>query len=159
MTSHGKFRKAVAETYLEKTSLRFNPVNLSLIRQKIQVMLITLPLFFFFLRASSAWENKQFGKSQFPVGMFTMFFIWREHPIPGIFFASNKFTLIGKVTEDYLKCLQSRNDKPEEPSITFTGNWIQSADSKRLCSNNAIICQKFLMKSTFLFMLFRGKLL
>ena len=56
MTSHGKFRKAVAETYLEKTSLKFNPVNLSLIRQKIQVMLIILLLFFFFffLRASSA---------------------------------------------------------------------------------------------------------
>lgn len=105
MTSHGKFRKAVEETYLGKKSLKFNPVNLSLIRQKIQVMLITLSIFFFnglfCLREQAVWEKPIFS--------------WRVYHVLHLerasnsrnIFASNKFTLIGKVTEDYLKCLRA----------------------------------------------------
>lgn len=43
---------------------------------------------------------------------------------------ANKFPLNRKVIEDYLKCLQSRNDRAEKPSFMFPGNWIQSADLK-----------------------------
>lgn len=44
--------------------------------------------------------------------------------------------------QDYRKCLQSRNDKLEEPSIMLTDNWIQSADPPKIVFNNAITCQK-----------------
>lgn len=73
--------------------------------------------------------------------MFTVFFIWIKHPIPEICLPATK-SLNQKSDRGLFKCLQSRNDKAEEPSITVIGNWIQSADLKRLCSNNAIISQK-----------------
>lgn len=83
--------------------------------------------------------------------MLTVLFIWIKHPIPEICLPATKSPLTRKVPEDYFKCLQSRNDKAEEPSITVIGNWIQSADLKRLCSNNAIISQKNLNKKAHFF--------
>lgn len=78
--------------------------------------------------------------------MLTVLFIWIKHLIPEICLPATKSPLTRKVPEDYFKCLQSRNDKAEEPSIIVIGNWIQSVDLKRLCSNNAIISQKNLNK-------------
>lgn len=143
MTFHRGPRKPVAETHLEFTSLKFNPVILSLIRQKIKIMLIGLFLKgLFFLGEPSFFINKHFWEKPMSSGhVYCVLHLEKASNSRNIF-AANKFTLTGKVTEDYLKCLQCRNDKSEEPSIMSTGNWIQSADPKRSCSNNAITSQK-----------------
>ena len=45
VTFCGEFGKTVAETHLECTSPKFNPVILSLIRQNIKIMLIKISFF------------------------------------------------------------------------------------------------------------------
>lgn len=125
----------VAVGQLESTSYTSNPDILSLVKQKTKIVRGLL------LPRRTLLHKQDVGEVNFPVGVLTVFFMWRDRPIPAMF-ASSKFTLNRKVTEDYLKCLQSRNDKSEKPSITFPGNWIQSADLKRLCFNNAIIFQR-----------------
>ena len=59
----------------------------------------------FCLGETSFFINKKPDKSQFPVGMFTVFFTWRKHPIPEVFLSSINLLYIKKLKKNKYKIL------------------------------------------------------